>query len=453
MAKVTTVMVAVLAVILAIVPFHALLTVGLSAVVGHYDLLRVWKELLLVVLTPLAAILVYRTPGLWKQLRSGWLLWAMASYVLLHIVLGGLALAKGEVNTFALGYALIINLRLILVFLLAWIAGAAAVHWLGANKLHDCWRWLLLWPAVAVISFGLLQAFVLPHDFLSHLGYGQTTIKPFETVDQKLDYVRIQSTLRGANPLGAYLVLVLTAAAVLLRRERRHGGTGLLALLVAGGLALLLTYSRSAYIGLFLVALVLVALAARSRATRRQLVWGAAIFAVLAAGGLALLRDNDRVQNALFHTDENSASVMSSNEQRASALQTGAGDLAAEPFGRGPGTAGPASAHNDRPGRIAENYYLQIGQETGWLGLGLFVAIVIMVGKSLWRRRRDPLARMLLVSLAGLSFINLVQHAWADDTLAVLWWGLAGVAMALPVAVDGKPGQKAKKKVKTHAEA
>ncbi|MGH8466822.1 MAG: O-antigen ligase family protein, partial [Pseudomonas sp.] len=155
------------------------------------------------------------------------------------------------------------------------------------------------------------------------------------------------------------------------------------------------------------------------------------VAAVLAFGLLAVFRDNDRVENIIFHTDENSLSATSSNEQRASAIQDGLADLANEPFGRGPGTAGPASAHNSQPARIAENYYLQIGQETGWLGLGLFVAIVWMVGRRLWHRRSDPLARALFVSLIGLSFISLVQHAWTDDTLAILWWGLAGVAMAI----------------------
>jgi hypothetical protein len=35
----------------------------------------------------------------------------------------------------------------------------------------------------------------------------------------------------------------------------------------------------------------------------------------------------------------------------------------------------------------------------------------------------------LLASLIGISFVNLLSHAWADDTLAYLWWGLAGIAI------------------------
>jgi hypothetical protein len=40
------------------------------------------------------------------------------------------------------------------------------------------------------------------------------------------------------------------------------------------------------------------------------------------------------------------------------------------------------------------------------------------------------LARVLLASLAGIIFVNLLSHAWTDDTLAYLWWGLTGIALA-----------------------
>ena len=46
-------------------------------------------------------------------------------------------------------------------------------------------------------------------------------------------------------------------------------------------------------------------------------------------------------------------------------------------------------------------------------------------------------ALSLFGSLIGLTFINLLSHAWTDDTLAYVWWGLAGIAMApLPEIKD-----------------
>ncbi len=443
----------VLGVIFVVLPFHAFLTITIANISGSYDLLRLWKEAVLLLLAPLAALLVWKTPGLWQRLRSGWLFWAMATYALLHVCLGFAALLKGQVNTYALVYAWTINLRPLLIFIIAF-AVAARSSWL-----RDNWHKLLLWPAVAVVAFGLLQLFALPIDFLQRFGYDIGTIMPFETVDEKLDYIRIQSTLRGANPLGAYIVLILAGLAVLLLRqsqkdaedasneavgaklEQKEGRqiTGV-TFFSACLIVLMATYSRSAYIGALLAVLASVWFVLHGRKARQRLAVGLVVFAIVAGGAAAIFRENDRFENTFFHTDENSASPMSSNESRTSALQSGLHDVMSEPFGRGPGTAGPASQHNVYPERIAENYYLQIGQEVGWVGLGLFITINLLISKELWRRRSDALARTLLAALVGVAFINLLQHAWADDTLALIWWGLAGVAVTL--AVPMKAGEK-----------
>ncbi len=452
LAKPTIIATYILAAVLVLVPFHAFLTITLAGLTGNYDLLRLWKEIILLLLSPLAAVLLWKTPEVWQRSRGNWLFWCMAAYVLLHIGLGLAALAKGQVNYYAMVYAWIVNLRFLLIFMIALVLAVrlskiygARGSWLHGdglynNWLHGNWHKLLLWPAAVVVGFGLLQLFALPLDFLQRFGYGADTITPFETVDEKLDYIRIQSTLRGANPLGAYMVLVLAGLTVLLLRnvkdkvsDSQHV-TGV-TLFSAALIVLLATYSRSAYIGVLIAVLTAVWLVLHGRQARRRLAIGLVSFVVIAAGATMVLRDNDRFENTFFHTDENSSSPMSSNAGRASALQSGVSDVLSEPFGRGPGTAGPASQHNLQPARIAENYYLQIGQEVGWAGLGLFVAINILVARELWRRRQDTLARMLLASLAGIAFVNLLQHAWTDDTLALIWWGLAGIALATTPAI------------------
>jgi hypothetical protein len=52
-----------------------------------------------------------------------------------------------------------------------------------------------------------------------------------------------------------------------------------------------------------------------------------------------------------------------------------------------------------------------------------------------------------LASLIGISVINLVSHAWMDDTLSLLWWGLAGIALA-PAIIKGKHYEKQTKSEK-----
>ena len=101
--------------------------------------------------------------------------------------------------------------------------------------------------------------------------------------------------------------------------------------------------------------------------------------------------------------------------------------------GLGAGTSGPASIYNhDHHPRITEDYYLEIGEESGWLGMFLFLAIIVGVAYWLWQRRDSPLALTLLAAFVGIAFINLLTLAWTDDTLCYIWWGLAGAALALP---------------------
>lgn len=412
------------AAIFVLLPFHALFTAWLGSNFHHFDLFRIWKELLLTPVALACLWLVYRD----KKLRACWnnspLVALILLYVLLHLLLGAFALQAHKVTSTALIYGLLTNLRFLIFFLVCAVVTAYS-DWLLKH-----WQKLILWPAYAVIIFGLLQLTVLPKDFLTHFGYGPGTIPAIQTVDQKLDYIRVLSTLRGPNPLGAYLVLVMTVLFALWLAGKRRLEYGIWALL--SGVTLFFTYSRSAWLGLALSVVVLLWLSVRGVFGRRLILIATASGLIVLAGLIIVLRDNDFIQNTVFHTNEHSVSATSSNEVRSTALETGVKSLWDEPLGRGPGTAGPASFRNNQP-RIAENYFLQIGQEVGVIGLGLFVAINVFVAWSLYRTRHALLSQVLLASLAGLMLVNMFSHAWADDTLALVWWGLAGIALSTAI--------------------
>lgn len=424
-------------VILALLPFHAFLTTWAGSNFGYLDVFRIWKELLLTVATGLLIILALRLPHVRRQLVADGYVRLALGYIALHLVLGLWAYTTGRVSLEALGYALLTNLRFVVFFVLCWVVASTVRGFRNKALL------VVLMGGLGVIIIGLLQVFVLPVDFLRHFGYGPDTIPAYQTVDNKIAYSRVQSTLRGPNPLGAYLVLLsglivayfwrhhdtlratrLLRAPVTLRRQRIG--------IVFAGLCLLIvlfyTYSRSAYIGL-LVTTASATLLAVSRRVAKWLLAGMIITLLIAVGSVYMLRNNDTIQNTVFHSDETSEAKTSSNADRASALQRGLRDVAHEPLGRGPGTAGPASFRNTAEPRIAEDYYLQIGQEVGWLGLALFVALLGIVAYRLWKIRTNWAAVGLLASLVGLSAVNLFSHAWADDSLGMLWWGLAGVVL------------------------
>jgi hypothetical protein len=331
-----------------------------------------------------------------------------------------------------------LNLRFMSWFM-AVLLSAQRSPWLCRN-----WARLVLIPAAVVVVFALLQYTLLPHDFLSHFGYGAaTTIAPIETINHDPHYIRVAATLRGANPLGAYLVVILSALGVLLVRGRRRlvcamfGVVALFALYASG--------SRSAWIGTLLSLAVVVWFSLQT--PRSRIYFGGASLAILAlaASGYLALRGNTGLENAVLHTQAHSVVAVSSNAAHASALRSGVSDVLHQPLGDGPGTAGPASEYNSPHAvRIAEDYYVQIAQETGWLGLALLLSIFALVAMELYGLAgTSRLAFALLAAFIGLAFVNLLSHAWVDDTLAFLWWGLAGIALAKPLP------QKAKREVQT----
>ena len=409
--------------ILLLMPFQGFLTVWGSSLVGHYTALRLWKEGLLLICVVGVLYLLAFDHKIRSHTLTRRLVWLILTYIALNIVWGLVALHEHQITSKALGYGLIVDLRFPTFFLVSW---AVALR-LGRLRTH--WQWLVSWPAMVVVIFGLLQIFILPYDFLKHFGYGPNTIPVFETINSNSHYYRIASTLRGANPLGAYLIIPISLLTVQLSRLKRTWCQGLF--LAATLIVLFYSFSRSAWAGAGLSVGIILMVSIKSQKLRRLTIAIIGLLLIVFAGIFVALRHNSSFENFVFHTQTNSAVKTTSDQNHVSALKAGLSDLHHYPLGLGPGSAGPASVYNTgHPSRLAENYYVQIGQETGWLGLFLFVLINLGVGYLLWLRRSDPLALSLFASLIGLTFVNMLSHAWADDTLAYIWWGLAGLAMA-----------------------
>jgi len=410
------------ALIIVLLPFHAFMTVWTSSLVGHYTLLRLWKEVLLVLLVVGALVLLARSAEVRRRFFGDRLVLLICIYLALLVVAGLVALLRGMVSHKALADGVLLDGRYLAFFLVTWLV--TSQH----DLLVRFWKRLVLIPAAVTVGFAALQYTVLPHDFLRHFGYGAATIPPTETVDQKAAYTRVQSTLRGANPFGAYLVVVIAALAPGVLKRRWTWVVGF----VFSGLALFFTFSRSAWLGTLLALGYVLWLGLRTARTRQVVTLVAAVALLAFAAAAYGLRNNDRFQNVFLHTSSHPGSVRTSNENHASALREGLSDIVHQPFGGGPGTAGPASVYNKAPALIAENYYIQIGQELGVLGFGLFVAINALAVRRLWRGRDSQLSLVLLASFIGLIAVNMLSHAWTDDTLAYIWWGLAGAALAVP---------------------
>lgn len=412
---------AVLLVIFGGVVVHAPLSVWLGTVVPEYSLLvKAWKEVLLLFAALLTAVIVTKRQ-LWRWLAGDWVLRLVAAYGALHVALAAF-LHEGFVATAA---GLLIDLRYVLFFGLVYVLVRIAPRL----------RWWMVRIGTAgafiVVCFATLQLF-LPPDILVHIGYSRDTIAPYLTVDKNPAFIRVNSTLRGPNPLGAYagMVLGFVAAALARGRLQRRGRLALIATAVltsCGLVALWVSYSRSALVAGIVTVLVVAGVTVLRTVSRR--VWIAMAVAVFAlAGGLVASLETPLVSNVLLHENQEGGSEISSNEGHIESLVAGVQAMARQPLGGGVGSTGSASLLGDKL-VVIENQYLFIAHEAGWLGLLLFMALYVLVMKKLWQKRGDWLALGAFASGIGLALIGLLLPVWADDTVSIVWWGLAAVAI------------------------
>jgi general stress protein CsbA len=401
---------------------HAPLSVGLGTLFPDYSLLiKAWKEILLVAGMMLAVVIVTRRK-LWKELLGDWIVRLIAAFAALHLFLV-VAMYKGAAATAA---GLSIDLRFFLFFSLVYTAVKIAPQYRR--------RFLQIGVAGAcvVVGFAALQLF-LPRDILSHIGYGDSTIQPYLTVDKNPAFVRENSTLRGPNPLGAYAGIVLSClTAVWVRKKewlKTNGGRriGYAVLTACALVALWVSYSRSALLaGIFGVLSVLAVSVAR-KLSRTAWIASCIVLAVL-AGGLAMAKGSDFVSNVILHENPNGGSSVSSNEGHVESLVTSWDRFVRQPLGGGVGSTGSASLFSGTD-NVIENQYLFVAHEAGWLGLLLSLVIYGSVLARLWSCRQDWLALGTFASGIALALIGLLLPVWVDDTVSIIWWGMAAIAL------------------------
>ena len=399
---------------------HAPFSVGFGTMCPQYCLLiKSWKEFLLLFAGLIALFLMYKTKQ-FKILRDP-IIVAIGAYAMLHLIL----LFYMSQGLFASLAGLIINLRYLLFFGLVYIA----------MRLYPEYRKFFIRAGIAgalvVMIFALLQVFILPHDILKYIGYNVDTINPYLTIDKNHDFIRINSTLRGPNPLGSYagIVLTLILAAIAKHKIKKEKWPLIItAILSVGGVvALWASYSRSAMIGT-LIALAIILMTALYRKFSKKIWIITGLLLIILIGGLYMARNTQFVSNVIFHDNPISGSNVDSNASHITSLGDGIKQMIRQPLGAGIGSTGSASIIGGQPD-IIENQYLVIANEVGWLGLGLFIFIFGFILSKLWELRSDWLALGVFASGVGLAVIGLFLPVWTDDTIAIIWWGLAAIAL------------------------
>lgn len=421
--KTTTVLLIIFLGIVSYLPIHALLSTWAISNFGNELLFKAWKEaLLFFVAVPLAFWLIYTNKNIKQIVNSDPINGLIAAFAGLGIAMVFFRDIPAKVEI----AGLVFDLRFFAMF----TVGQVLALKIAKKDFNVLVLRFVFWGGVAVVAFGALQVLLLPNDFLRHFGYQNSIIPPYFTVDNNQNIVRILSTLRGPNALGAYLVFWLPILALVTKRmwpvavKYRYWAA---LLWLASLITLFGSRSRSGWLGAVLAVGVFIILSVNNIWRKRLLLLGFAGAAVLGVL-LAANWNSELVQTSLKHRDPNENSSVNSDDQRANSLASSVKTILANPSGSGPGTVNLASTYGDKP-IIVENYYLQIAQQYGILGFIFFMAILVLVAIKLWRLRHNDIAAALLASFFGLALVNMLLPGWSDETVSMLWWGLAGATI------------------------
>jgi len=409
--------------LLAYMPFHIFLSQSLSLLTGGLDAWKLAKDAVVAAATAFVICMVIVQGKANKTFTI--LSFITALYAVLHLLIWWL---HPQIYDRSAILGVILNVRILCFAVIGYSAVILKPEPINGNKLLK----FIVWIGFTVAALGVLQ-YLLPRDILTHVGYSlDRGVRPAFYIDGAEGFPRIMSTLREPNSLGAFLIIPATVAALWaaqakhVRERWKWLGVGCIQVL-----AILLTFSRSAWIGL-LVSLGLV-LAWNYRRTAVRLIkrFGLVACAVLllAAVGMYSQRQTDFVKSYIIHSSANSQDI-DSNDYHVIFLKRGIQGIIDQPFGHGPGTAGLASIQNPQGSFLTENYYVQIGYELGVAGLALFVAVQIWLVLRLWTLRNTVLGSVLLASFVSYVIINMLLHIWSNEAVACQWWLLAGVALA-----------------------
>jgi hypothetical protein len=202
---------------------------------------------------------------------------------------------------------------------------------------------------------------------------------------------------------------------------------------------LLLTYTRSAYLGL-LFGLVAVCTFDRVHVKRHAAILFIGLCIICAAllfGGATVL-NSDLGQRLYSIVSQADGSSMAHKESMAKALQV----ISTNPLGIGLGQYGAVQARfagGDNNAEYAENWVLQVAVQTGVIGAFAYLGLAGVILASLLgtRRRLNEDAKLLRIS-AGAVFVamtvaGMMIPVWDGLLAAVYAWALVGLALGAAV--------------------
>jgi len=406
-------------ILFALLPFNAIITNYLRFGLGVDAPINIWKEIIIILLT-----LLFAADLMWKRRK---LSFNRLDYVLIaFLALGVLSAIFQTKQLMPSIYGFKYDFEFLWLFMILRHSSFFTA---------DNFKFLaktVLTSGGTVIIFGLLQALVLPKDFMLNFAYSPNFSSwlpgdplPMYHAVEGGDLIRSMSTLSGPNQLAAYL-MILTSLGLGFLLKVKESKKWLWALFVLTALVTTaFTFSRSAYIGTFIIIVTSLFLFIQNK--KRLLKVGVSLFIIcsIAVGGVFAIKPN-LITDLVVRAESTGAHF--------ERTLNGTSYIISHPAGIGIGKAGPASVwlDDDKVGFIPESWYLQIGIELGILGLILFISIILLTMKQLLRSFKEQKNHIhvgLFLALLGISVAALFLHSWEESAVALTLWGLMGLSL------------------------
>ena len=411
---------ALLTALLVIMPFHAAIVTVLGNYLPYKLVLQGWKEILILIIAIVCAYAVYKD----RKLLSLNLINKLAiSIVLFSLVIS--ILTFSELN------ALLAGIKTNLVVFVLFLEAQVLASKYNFEKVFK----IVLIPAVIVATLAILQPIIFTPELLQIIGYNSSSIVGGQYIEASKESMRVFSTLGGPNQLGAYLIIPFTLSLVFaFKSVKKNIGWYLLPIIFL--IPIYMTYSRSAWIGTIVAALSVLILQFR---LKTQLIVATCLILLLIVLGYSLYsggvcRYFSKPVAILIHGDCKTGSLGGSDMIRVNSIQQGIDTITSNPFGKGIGSAGPASFYTQKP-LIVENWYLQIAIEIGIIGLFLYVIFIVLNLRQLYiksKQKNDSiLPTTLFAVICGILATSLFLHTLADSTLSIILFSLLGITLGM----------------------
>lgn len=299
--------------------------------------------------------------------------------------------------------------------------------------------WILLFSATIVSLFGLFQ-FV---GDLIGLPPSLTGLSELYTKDV-FGFPRIQSTALEPLYFANYLLIPIgIVLALLLSPLRTHRAWLWVALLMLFSVNFVLTLSRGGYFGLAVLVLFVAFINFRRVFSKRNLILYSALILVALVSVTALLglSHNARQSAEAFQRQALEITSGASYTERAGTITDAIEIWKAHPiFGVGPGNFGPHVARNplvtpEKGWLIVNNETIELLAETGIVGLGIFILILIVLAiRSMHALRAaciDPSLKAILTGVYAAFLATIVQYQTFSTLFILHIWFLIGFLVAL----------------------